>query len=117
MSLLSKIQGKKERRRARLQEALDSLVKELATLGAFRIILFGSFARGEVDVSSDLDLLVIMPSNKTGRQWRDLIYGTVKRTGAADLIIFSEKELGENLPSSSFLQRAVKGKVVYEKAA
>ena len=116
MSLLSKIQLKKERRRARLQEALDALVKELAALGVRRIILFGSFARGDVDVSSDLDLLVIMPSDKTGRQWRDLIYGTVERTGAADLIIFNEKELRENLPVSSFLQRAVKGKVVYEKA-
>lgn len=116
MSLLSEIQGKKEKRRAKLQTALDSLVKELASLGAMRVILFGSFARGDVDVSSDLDLLVIMPSDKTGRQWRDLIYGTVERTGAADLIIFNEKELRKNLPSSFFLRRAVKGKVVYEKA-
>jgi hypothetical protein len=107
---------KKEKRKARLQEALDSLVKELTALGVLRIILFGSFARGDVDVSSDLDLLIIMPSDKTGRQWRDLIYGTVERTGASDLIIFNEKELRENLPSSSFLRRAVQGKVVYEKA-
>jgi len=117
MSLLSMIQGKKEKRRVKLQGVLDSLVKELASLGALRVILFGSFARGDVDVSSDLDLLVIMPSDKTGRQWRDRIYGSVKRTGAADLIILNENELKENLPGSFFLQRAVRGKVVYEKAA
>lgn len=116
MSLLSQIQGRKERRRVKLQETLDSLLRDLSALGALRIILFGSFARGEVDVSSDLDLLVIMPSERTGRQWRDLIYDKLERTGAVDLIIFSEKELAENLPSSSFLRRAVKGKVVYEKA-
>ena len=117
MSLLKRILEKKGKRREKLQAALDSLVEELAALGALRILLFGSFAGGEVDVSSDLDLLVIMPSEKTGREWRDLIYGTAERTGAADLIIFNEKELRENLPSSSFLQRAVKGRVVYEKAA
>jgi predicted nucleotidyltransferase len=116
MSLLSRIHGDKEKRRNKLQATLNSLVKELASLGAIRVILFGSFARGEVDVSSDLDLLVIMPSRKTGKQWRDLIYERAERIGAADLIIFSEKELAENIPSSSFLQRAVKGKVVYEKA-
>jgi len=115
MSLLTKIRGKKEKRRAKLKATLDSLVKELAGLGALRIILFGSFARGDVDVSSDLDLLVIMPSDKTGRQWRDLIYESVSSIRATDLIIFNERELRENLPVSSFLQRAVKGRVVYEK--
>ena len=98
-----------------LQKALDSLVKELAGLGALRIILFGSFARDDVDVSSDLDLLVIMPYEKSGRQWRNLIYDTVDRIRATDLIIFNEEELRENLPSSTFLRKAMKGRVVYEK--
>ena len=116
MSLLAKIQGNKEKRRAKLQATLDSLVEELGALGALRIILFGSFSRGEIDVGSDLDLLVIMPSMKTGRKWRDLIYTRVERTAGVDLIVFNEQEFRENLPKSAFLRRALEGKVVYEKA-
>ena len=116
MSLLSKIHGNKEKRRAKLQATLDSLVEELGALGALRIVLFGSFSRGEIDVGSDLDLLVIMPSGKTGREWQDLIYGTVERTAGVDIIVFNEKEFRENLPRSAFLRNAVKGRVVYEKA-
>jgi predicted nucleotidyltransferase len=116
MSLLSKIQGNKEKRGAKLQAILDSLVKELGALGALRIVLFGSFSRGEIDVGSDLDLLVIMPSVKTGTEWRDLIYSKVERTAGVDLIVFNEKEFRENLPRSVFLRKALEGKVVYEKA-
>jgi predicted nucleotidyltransferase len=116
MSLLSRIQVHKEKRRAKLQAILDSLVKELGTLGALRIVLFGSYSRGEIDVRSDLDLLVIMPSEKTGKEWRDLIYGTVEGTAGVDLIVLNEKELRENLPSSAFLRNAIEGKMVYEKA-
>jgi predicted nucleotidyltransferase len=116
MSLLAKIQGNKEKRGAKLQAILNSLVKELGTLGALRIVLFGSFSRGEIDVGSDLDLLVIMPSGKTGKEWRDLIYGTVERTAGVDLIVFNEKEFHENLPRSAFLRNAIKGKMIYEKA-
>jgi predicted nucleotidyltransferase len=117
MSLLKRILEKKERRKARLQAALDSLVKELAALGAIRIVLFGSFARRDVDISSDLDLLVIMPPERTGREWQNLIYETVERTAAADIIVFNEREFRENLPRSTFLRNAMKGRVVYEKAA
>lgn len=115
MSLLARIQGNREKRKVKLQTTLESLVQELSSLGALRIILFGSFSRGEIDVGSDLDLLVVMPSGKTGKEWRDIIYGTVERTGGADLIVFNEKELGENLPFSSFLRMAVMGRVVYER--
>ncbi len=44
-------------------------------MGAQKIILFGSLASGDVDVNSDLDLFVLMPSAKTGKEWTDIIYG------------------------------------------
>lgn len=44
------------------QGALDKLVARIVdTVHPKRIILFGSAARGEMDASSDIDVLVVMP--------------------------------------------------------
>ena len=50
-------------------DAIDSAVQKLiAAAQPSRVILFGSYARGEADEDSDLDLLVRRgPSGKPGR--------------------------------------------------
>ncbi|MCS7202697.1 MAG: nucleotidyltransferase domain-containing protein [Dictyoglomus sp.] len=47
---------------------LFNILEELKKLGALKIILFGSLVHGDVDVNSDLDLLVIMPNTKSGKE-------------------------------------------------
>lgn len=47
---------------------LFNILEELKKLGALKIILFGSLIHGDVDVNSDLDLLVIMPNTKSGKE-------------------------------------------------
>lgn len=116
MLKLKEILQKKNRRKARLQASLDSIASQLKNLGALKIILFGSFAEGDADVNSDLDLLVIMPSARTGKEWMDTIYEKIERKVASDIIVYNEEELDKKLPTSSFLQNIMKGKVVYEKA-
>ncbi len=108
---------KKEARKRKLQESLYSLVRSLKELGAEKIILFGSLARGEVDVNSDIDLFVIMPSFKSGKEWMNLIYGKIEKGVAATIIAYNQEEFSQKLPSSHFLGNILKGKVVYEKAA
>jgi predicted nucleotidyltransferase len=49
---------------------MESITRQLIELGAVKIILFGSLAEGNVDVYSDLDLFVIMPSTKSGDEIR-----------------------------------------------
>nr|MDO8079382.1 nucleotidyltransferase domain-containing protein [Candidatus Freyarchaeota archaeon] len=118
MPKLDEILLRKERRRARLESSLDSIVSQLKGLGALKIILFGSLARGEVDVHSDLDLFVLMPPTRSGKEWMKLVYENVDRGVASDIIVYNEKEFKENLPLSRFLKNVVNsGKVVYEKAA
>lgn len=117
MPKLKEILQRKIQRRARLQASLDSIVSQLKNLGALKIVHFGSFARGDVDVNSDLDLLVLMPSTKTGKQWMDEIYEKIERKVASDIIVYNQEEFQEKLPTSSFLQNILKGKVVYEKTA
>ncbi len=115
MLKLKEILQRKNERKARLQASLDSIVTQLKSLGALKVILFGSFARGDVDVNSDLDLLVLMPSTKTGKEWMDTIYEKIERKVASDIIVYNQKEFYERLPTSNFLQNILKGKVVYEK--
>lgn len=114
---LKQILQKKNERKVRLQESLDLIVNQLKGFGALEIILFGSFAKGDVDVNTDLDLLVIMPSTKTGKEWMERIYEKIERKVASDIVVYNQKEFQEMLPTSSFLPNIAKGRVVYEKTA
>lgn len=118
MSRLKEILQRKSERKARLQVSLDSIINQLKNIGALEVILFGSLAKGDVDVYSDLDLLVIMPSIRTGKEWMHLIYEKVERGIASDIIVYNQKEFHEELPTSSFLQNIINsGRVVYEKTS
>ncbi len=116
MQRLKEISEKISNRKTQLRKCLDSLVSQLKDFGVNKIYLFGSFARDEIDVNSDLDLLVIMPSNKTGKEWTKFIYSNIKRDIASDIIVFNEKEFKNQMPSNSFLKNIINfGRLIYEK--
>ena len=117
MSKIKDILKKKQERRNRLPASQDLIVNQLKAMGVLKIILFGSLAGEEVDVNSDLDLFLLMPSAKSGKDWMDIIYGSVERKVASDTIVFNEDEFQEALPSNNLLQNILKGRVLYEKAA
>jgi predicted nucleotidyltransferase len=80
------------------------------------VVLFGSFARGDTGSWSDLDLIAVMPSSLSGKEWRRKIYGQVDRMIACDIVVYNQKELEETIPISSFLRHALKeGRTIYEK--
>ncbi|OGP96642.1 MAG: hypothetical protein A2157_11870 [Deltaproteobacteria bacterium RBG_16_47_11] len=116
MSKIKEILERKDKRKVKLLGALDSIVRQLKDMGALKIILFGSVARGDTDVNSDLDLFVLMPSSRPGKEWMDIIYETVERRVASNLIVFNQREFDEKLSGNRFLQNILKGRVVYEKA-
>lgn len=105
----------KNKRKARLEEALHSITAQLKAMGALKIVLFGSLAENQVDVHSDLDVLVIMPSSKSTKEWMGIIYECVERGVASEIIVWNESDFAQHLPRSRFLQHIVQGKVVYEK--
>jgi predicted nucleotidyltransferase len=114
---IKEILRKKDERKARLEAALESIVGQLKNLGALKIVVFGSFAKGDVDVNSDLDLFVLMPSSRTGKEWMNLIYENIDMKIGSDIIVFNEEEFNQKLASSSFLREISMGKVVYEKTS
>lgn len=107
---------KQREREEKLREALFNILNKLKELGALKIILFGSFAQDNIDVNSDLDLLVIMPNTKTSKEWSSIIYETIERKVAVDFIVFNERDFNEEIKFNIFLNNIIReGKVIYEK--
>lgn len=118
MKTLEELLQRKQARRAALQQALPKILGQLKALGARKVILFGSFARGEVGPRTDLDLLAVMPSERTSRRWMEIIYSTVQRPVACDILAYNEEELRQMVPASRLIRRILQeGKVVYETAS
>ena len=114
---LKEISEKIENRKLKLRNTLTSLIVQLKSFGVLKIYIFGSYLRDDIDVNSDLDLLVVMPSNKAGKEWINLIYNKIEMEIFSDLIIFNSEEIKNQLPTNSFLENIlISGRLVYEKA-
>jgi predicted nucleotidyltransferase len=112
---LASIRKAKKTRKKNLQKALNNILNQLKKIGVIKIFFFGSFNEDNIDLYSDLDLLVIMPNSKTTKEWINLIYSNLERRIATDLVIFNEEDFGNMLPKSSFLDNIIKnGKKIYE---
>ncbi len=59
MRTLKNLQERKEKRRKALEQNLPRAVEQLKSLGALRVILFGSLVRGNVGPGSDLDIIAV----------------------------------------------------------
>lgn len=98
---------------------IDEIVNKIAiNYNPYKIILFGSYASGNINESSDLDLLIIkntnIPKHKRGRVVRKFLYGSMV---PMDLIIYTEKEFEEEKKQKySFINTAIKSsQVLYER--
>jgi len=58
--------SKRQEYRKLLQYSANEIVTKLSRLNVKGISLFGSYARGTLDLFTDLDVLVIMNSDFTG---------------------------------------------------
>jgi|YNPBryantNP2012_1023418.scaffolds.fasta_scaffold121172_2 predicted nucleotidyltransferase len=115
MRTLASILERQEKRRKALEKNLPRVVEQLQALGALQVILFGSLVRGEVGARSDLDLIAIMPSSLSSREWMRKVYAEVERGIACDILVYNASDWQEMLPISRFLRHALReGVVIYE---
>ena len=103
-------------------ELIDYIAGEIVREVAPRqIILFGSYARGEVSATSDLDLFIIHDSQVTNREVRRRIERLLGgRRFSLDLIVRTPEEVARNVADGNpFYTRHVfgEGKVLYERPA
>jgi len=104
----------RERHVALLSSEVERLTGELQRLGAKKIVLFGSMARGRLDLFTDIDLLVVMDSGLSFVERSGWIYRKLMPRVDADILVYTEEEL-EALKEGPFLRKALaEGVVLYE---
>ena len=77
------------------EKILDEIVRRIVeTAHPRKIILFGSAARGEMGLNSDLDILVVVPSGVHRRNTARSIYRNLIGVGVAvDIVVVTEKDI------------------------
>ncbi|MFA5816600.1 MAG: nucleotidyltransferase domain-containing protein [Bacteroidales bacterium] len=102
-------------------EKISEIVKKIASgYNPDKIILFGSYATGNQNEDSDLDLLVIkesdLPRPQRTVQVRKMLYGSMI---PIDLIVYTPKEIEESKENRfSFVFEVLNtGKTLYERAS
>jgi predicted nucleotidyltransferase len=99
------------------QEAIDQVVEQIVEkFKPQKIILFGSYARGEPRPESDVDLLVIMDTPIKEVQQAIQICQQIEYRFGLDLIVHTSKHLAERVKMGDWFLRDVlkEGKVIYE---
>ena len=99
------------------QEAIDEVVGQIAVkFRPEKIILFGSYARGEPRPESDVDLLVVMETPLREVEQAIWICQQIQYRFGLDLIVRTPGRLKERLAMGDWFLRDVieEGKIVYE---
>jgi predicted nucleotidyltransferase len=97
-----------------LQNELDKIVEGLKKLGARKIVLFGSLARGEPRLSSDIDLLAIFEDADNFKSRMRRVYSEIESRADFDILAYNRQEYERVKDRSLFRNIAREGKVLYE---
>ena len=96
-----------------LQESVDKIVKELSGR-VEKISLFGSYPERK-DLFTDLDILVVMKSEKPFIDRTKEIYSLLHLPVDADILCYTPEEL-EKMKKGAFFNNVLQGEIVlYEK--
>ena len=100
--------------REKIENALQEMVRQLRSLGAKRILLFGSLARGEIRIASDLDLIALFDDNLNFKERMKFVYNNIEPPVDVDILAYSFKEF-ERLKDRPFFRHILSyAKVVYD---
>jgi predicted nucleotidyltransferase len=112
----SKILAHKRREYQKLLEySANQIVAKLSHLNVEKISLLGSYARGKSDLFTDLDVLVIMATDKPFTERVAEIYSLLALPVDADILCYTPQEF-ERMKTTPFLRKALADEVVlYEK--
>lgn len=103
----------RERHERWIEEGLPRVVERLKEFGAVKIVLFGSRARGRTRASSDVDLLVVMPSELPFVERLAELYRKLLPGFAIDIFPYTPEEFEKG--NRLIRQALKKGKVIYER--
>jgi predicted nucleotidyltransferase len=95
---------------------MDLILDQLVSMPHVeKVILFGSYGAGRRDLFTDLDLLVVMDTEKDFLQRTVDLYRQIQTDVDVDLLVYTPKEF-ESQALSGFVRHALAtGQVLYEK--
>ena len=99
------------------QRAIDQVVKQIVEqFKPQKIILFGSYARGNPRPESDVDMLIVMNTPLRDVQQAIQICQQIEYRFGLDLIVHKPKYLKERVKMGDFFLKDIlkEGKVLYE---
>ena len=106
---------------------IDNLVSQLKPSDPYKIILFGSYANGNQNEYSDIDLMVILDNNHVSKTHqerldkkifvRNLVLD-INRKIPLDILVYSKEELNIVKKHGNYFIDEIErtGKIIYEKA-
>jgi predicted nucleotidyltransferase len=109
--------GATETRETKIAQEIDSIVRQIVSkYNPIKIILFGSAARGDIEMANDLDFLIIkddVPYFGIDRM-RELDE-IIDRNIAADMLVYRSAEFNERVAlGDPFIKTILKeGRVLY----
>jgi len=107
---------------------IDNLISSLKKSDPLKIILFGSYASGNPNENSDIDLMVILDNNHVSKNYeerlnkkifiRNLVLD-INRKIPLDILVYSKEELNIVKKNGNYFIEEIEktGKVIYEKAS
>jgi predicted nucleotidyltransferase len=102
------------------ERTLREVVKRIvAAAQPSRVILFGSYGRGDADAGSDLDLMVIEPEVPNRYEEMIRLHEAVGSVGAGvDVLVYSEAEYERRgrVPGTVLYWARKEGRALYEAA-
>jgi predicted nucleotidyltransferase len=94
---------------------LDRLRQQLATMGVQKAILFGSLARGDVTIFSDIDLIIVQETDARFLDRLEPFYTQLDLRTDVDILVYTPHELADLATWNPLVRRALQeGKVIYE---
>lgn len=94
---------------------MERVKRRLVSMGAQKVVLFGSAARDEIGLFSDIDMLVVMDSPLPFIERLMEIHRKIVPS-SVDLFVYTPQEFEEIRETNPLVRQALKeGKVIYEK--
>jgi predicted nucleotidyltransferase len=106
---------------------LEKLVLSLKLADPYKIILFGSYANGNPNENSDIDLMVILDNDHVSKTYEErlnkkiyirTLVREINRKMPLDILVYSKKELNLIKEHGNYFIDEVErtGRIIYEKA-
>lgn len=106
---------------------MEKLILSLKSSDPYKIILFGSYANGNPDENSDIDLMVILDNNHVSKTYEERLnkklfirslVRKINRKIPLDILVYSKEELNLIKKHGNYFIDEIErtGRIIYEKA-